>query len=275
MSPASYARRSRSCPAWAGSGRPRWPPNSSTGTGTTTTSSGGFAPSTTTGSGTRWSGWARNWNCGRRSRAAAAIGPSRPCWKPWDRESCRAGCWSTTTRPSRSSCRGTCPRACPAGTSSSPRGCRPGPATSRPTTSKSPCSPPTKRSACCAAGYPRWPPAMTWPARRTPGARREAGRLAAVLGGLPLATEHAAAYLSATDQSADDYITGFEAHLRRLDEQPAEFPAPVLAALGDVGRAAERGRPAPVQPVRVLLSGADRGGVAAAERRRPSPSRPG
>ena len=58
----------------------------------------------------------------------------------------------------------------------------------------------------------------------------EAGRLAAVLGGLPLATEHAAAYLSATDQGTDEYITGFEAHLRRLDEQPAEFPAPVLAA---------------------------------------------
>ncbi len=58
----------------------------------------------------------------------------------------------------------------------------------------------------------------------------EAGRLAAVLGGLPLATEHAAAYLAATEQSADAYITGFEGHLERLDEQPAEFPAPVLAA---------------------------------------------
>jgi tetratricopeptide (TPR) repeat protein len=58
----------------------------------------------------------------------------------------------------------------------------------------------------------------------------EAGRLAAILGGLPIATEHAAAYLAATDQSTGDYITRFEEYLSRLDEQPAEFPAPALAA---------------------------------------------
>jgi hypothetical protein len=63
-------------------------------------------------------------------------------------------------------------------------------------------------------------------ARRT----TEAGRLAAVLGGLPIATEHAAAYLAATGQSAGDYVTRFEEYLDRLGDQPAEFPAPVLAA---------------------------------------------
>jgi tetratricopeptide (TPR) repeat protein len=58
----------------------------------------------------------------------------------------------------------------------------------------------------------------------------DAGRLAAVLGGLPLATEHAAAYLAATDQSAGEYVTRFEEYLGRFDEQPSEFPAPILAA---------------------------------------------
>ncbi len=58
----------------------------------------------------------------------------------------------------------------------------------------------------------------------------EAGRLAAVLGGVPLATEHAAAYLAAAGQSADEYVTRFDEYLSRLDDQPAEFPAPVLAA---------------------------------------------
>jgi tetratricopeptide (TPR) repeat protein len=58
----------------------------------------------------------------------------------------------------------------------------------------------------------------------------EAERLAAVLGGLPIATEHAAAYLAATGQSASEYVTRFEEHLGRLEEQPSEFPAPVLAA---------------------------------------------
>jgi tetratricopeptide (TPR) repeat protein len=58
----------------------------------------------------------------------------------------------------------------------------------------------------------------------------EAGRLAAVLGGLPIATEYAAAYLAATGQSASEYVTGFEDYLGRIDERPSEFPAPILAA---------------------------------------------
>ena len=36
---------------------------------------------------------------------------------------------------------------------------------------------------------------------------REAGRLAAALGHLPIAVEHAAAYLTETGQSVDDYLT--------------------------------------------------------------------
>ena len=58
----------------------------------------------------------------------------------------------------------------------------------------------------------------------------EAGRLAAALGGLPLATEHAAAYLAAAGQSVGEYVAGFDEYLRRLDEQPSEFPAAILAA---------------------------------------------
>jgi tetratricopeptide (TPR) repeat protein len=58
----------------------------------------------------------------------------------------------------------------------------------------------------------------------------EAGRLAAVLGGLPIATECAAAYLAATDQSASEYVIGLEEYLGWIDEQPSEFPAPILAA---------------------------------------------
>jgi tetratricopeptide (TPR) repeat protein len=58
----------------------------------------------------------------------------------------------------------------------------------------------------------------------------EARRLATVLGGLPIATEHAAAYLAATGQSVGDYVTRFGEYLSRLDEQSSEFPAPILAA---------------------------------------------
>jgi Tetratricopeptide repeat/NB-ARC domain len=58
----------------------------------------------------------------------------------------------------------------------------------------------------------------------------EAGRLAAALGHLPIATEHAAAYLAETGHSVDDYLTRFNENAHRLlSEQPADFPAPVSA----------------------------------------------
>ena len=93
----------------------------------------------------------------------------------------------------------------------------------------------------------------------------EAGRPAAVLGGLPIATEHAAAYLAATDQSTGDDIARFEEYLSRLDRAALGVPGP--GRLGDVDDAAEPGRRAPVQPVCLLLSGADRGRTPAGKRR--------
>jgi hypothetical protein len=58
----------------------------------------------------------------------------------------------------------------------------------------------------------------------------EAGLLAAELGHLPIAVDHAAAYLAETSQTVDEYLTRFayNAHLL-LSEQPgvSEFPAPV------------------------------------------------
>src|SRR5262249_44784917 len=60
----------------------------------------------------------------------------------------------------------------------------------------------------------------------------EATRLAAELGHLPLAVDHAAAYLRETGLSVDEYLTRFtrNAHLL-LSEEPGdtEFPAPVSA----------------------------------------------
>jgi hypothetical protein len=58
----------------------------------------------------------------------------------------------------------------------------------------------------------------------------EAGRLAAALGHLPIAVEHAAAYLTETKQSVDDYLTQFNANAHRLlSEQLPDFPASVSA----------------------------------------------
>ena len=58
----------------------------------------------------------------------------------------------------------------------------------------------------------------------------EAGRLAAALGHLPIAVEHAAAYLTETSQSVDDYLTRFAENAHRLlSEQSAEFPESVSA----------------------------------------------
>jgi tetratricopeptide (TPR) repeat protein len=58
----------------------------------------------------------------------------------------------------------------------------------------------------------------------------EASRLATTLGHLPIAVEHAAAYLAETGQSVDEYLTRFTENAHQLlSEQPAEtdLPAPV------------------------------------------------
>jgi tetratricopeptide (TPR) repeat protein len=58
----------------------------------------------------------------------------------------------------------------------------------------------------------------------------EAGRLAMELGYLPIAVDHAAAYLAETGQGVDEYLTRFAENAHQLfSEQPGEsdFPAPV------------------------------------------------
>jgi tetratricopeptide (TPR) repeat protein len=58
----------------------------------------------------------------------------------------------------------------------------------------------------------------------------EAGRLAEALGHLPIAIEHAAAYLNETGHSVNGYLSRFEENAHRLlNEQPGEFPASVSA----------------------------------------------
>ena len=58
----------------------------------------------------------------------------------------------------------------------------------------------------------------------------EAGRLAEALGHLPIAIEHAAAYLTETGHSVDGYLSRFEENAHRLlNEQLGEFPASVSA----------------------------------------------
>ncbi len=59
---------------------------------------------------------------------------------------------------------------------------------------------------------------------------REAERLANALGYLPIAVEHAAAYLAETGQTVAGYLSRFDEnpHLL-LSEQPADFPGPVSA----------------------------------------------
>jgi len=58
----------------------------------------------------------------------------------------------------------------------------------------------------------------------------EAGRLAAILGHLPIAVEHAAAYLKETRLSVDDYLAQFNQNAHRLlSEQPPDSPAFVSA----------------------------------------------
>lgn len=54
----------------------------------------------------------------------------------------------------------------------------------------------------------------------------EARRLAAALGHLPIAVEHAAAYLTETSQSVDGYLIRFGQNAHRLlSEKPSDFPA--------------------------------------------------
>jgi tetratricopeptide (TPR) repeat protein len=58
----------------------------------------------------------------------------------------------------------------------------------------------------------------------------EAGRLATALGHLPIAVEHAAAYLAETSQSIEEYLTRFTENAHQLlSKQPTEsdLPAPV------------------------------------------------
>ena len=56
----------------------------------------------------------------------------------------------------------------------------------------------------------------------------EAGRLAAALGHLPIAIEHAAAYLTETGQSVGDYLSQFDQNAHRLlSEQLPELPEAV------------------------------------------------
>jgi tetratricopeptide (TPR) repeat protein len=58
----------------------------------------------------------------------------------------------------------------------------------------------------------------------------DAGRLADALGHLPIAVEHAAAYLAETGLTVDAYLSGLEKNPHRLpSEQPPDFPAPVSA----------------------------------------------
>ena len=58
----------------------------------------------------------------------------------------------------------------------------------------------------------------------------EAGRLAEALGHLPIAVEHAAAYLTETAETVDEYLTRFEKNPHGLlSEHLTEFPASVSA----------------------------------------------
>jgi len=58
----------------------------------------------------------------------------------------------------------------------------------------------------------------------------EAGRLAEALGHLPIAVEHAAAYLTETSETVDEYLTRYDKNAHGLlSEQLTEFPASVSA----------------------------------------------
>ncbi len=63
--------------------------------------------------------------------------------------------------------------------------------------------------------------------RRAAAARRLAG----ALGGLPIATEHAAAYLAETNEDVNDYVNQFDQKVQRLPgAESSDFSAPISAA---------------------------------------------
>ena len=143
--------------------------------------------------------------------------------------------------------------------SSLPRGSRTGQATSSRTASRSRPSPTRSPSASCGARYPAWQREAGLAAGGR-AAISEARRLATTLGHLPIAVEHAAAYLAETGQSVEEYLTRFTENAHQLlSEQPRlGSPGPGLGHLGDVDHAADPRRRAPVQPVLVLLARTDR-----------------
>ena len=59
---------------------------------------------------------------------------------------------------------------------------------------------------------------------------REAGRLAAALDLLPLAIEHAAAYLADTGQSVDEYLAALGQHAKRLTERLPDLPSALVGS---------------------------------------------
>ena len=67
-----------------------------------------------------------------------------------------------------------------------------------------------------------------------------AGRLATALGNLPIAVEHAAAYLAETGQSADDYLIRFQENSDKLlSERPISFLCFRLGHLDQAYRVAD------------------------------------
>ena len=89
----------------------------------------------------------------------------------------------------------------------------------------------------------------------------EARRLAVTLGQLPIAVEHAAAYLAETGESVDEYLTRFTENARNCSASSRPIPAsagPGLRHVGDFEQAADPRCRASIQPVLVLLAGTNR-----------------
>ena len=85
-------------------------------------------------------------------------------------------------------------------------------------------------SASCGAGCRPSVRTGRLPAEEDERRISEARRLADALGHLPIAIEHAAAYLTETGESVDDYLTRFAKNAHwLLSEQLSELPASVSA----------------------------------------------